>query len=183
MNEIESNLTLIGMPGSGKSTVGKLLAKRFRLTFLDTDVWIESSEGCRLEELIVRHGLDGFLAIEARYLRNLRCERTLIAPGGSAVYDAHAMANLRRLGPVAYLDVSLSEIESRVGDLQKRGVVIAPGKTVVDLYHERHPLYLKHADLRITCTGDDPERTALEVATAVAHFTRADTIVTSSPAT
>jgi shikimate kinase len=176
-----SNLTLIGMPGSGKSTVGRLLAERYRLTFLDTDALIESGEGCRLEELIVQHGLKGFLAIEARYLRNLQCEKTLIAPGGSAVYDEQAMSNLRRLGPVAYLDVPLAEIETRVGDLQKRGVVIAPGKTVMDLYHERHPLYVRHADLRIPCTGDDPERTALDVATALEQFVQGNSASQSTP--
>lgn len=182
MTQYSSNVTLVGMPGSGKSTVGQLLAQRYQLTFLDTDALIEKSEGFRLEELIVQHGLAGFLAIEARYLRKLRCEKTLIAPGGSAVYDNEAMANLRRLGPVAYLDVPLAEIETRVGDLQKRGVVIAPGKTVADLYHERHPLYVRHAHLRIPCTGDNPEHTAEAVAAALAQFTPPDLLLRSSPA-
>jgi shikimate kinase len=156
-----ANLTLIGMPGSGKSTVGRLLAKRFSLTFLDTDTLIETSEGKRLEEIIQQHGLQGFLVIEARYLRELHCDRTLIAPGGSAVYDDQAMEHLRQLGPVVYLDVPLAEIEARVGDLQKRGVVIAPGRTVADLY----------AHVRVPCTGDDPVRTAEEVAVALELWT------------
>jgi shikimate kinase len=162
-----ANVTLIGMPGSGKSTVGRLLARRYGLTFLDGDALIESGEGQRLEQLIQAHGRQGFLAIEARYLQNLRCEKTLIAPGGSAVYNEAAMQNLRRLGLVVYLDVSLAEIERRVGDLQKRGVVIAPGMTVADLHQERHALYVRYAHLCVPCGGDDPERTAQEVAQAI----------------
>lgn len=162
-----ANLTLIGMPGSGKSTVGKLLAAHYGLTFLDTDALIEGCEGQRLEQLIEQHGLQGFLAIEARYLRELSCEWTLIAPGGSAVYDEAAMHNLRNLGAVVYLEVPLAEIEGRVGDLQKRGVVIAPGKTVADLYEERHPLYVKYAHHRILSIGDDPERSARQVSAAL----------------
>ena len=64
----KQNLILIGMPGAGKSTIGVLLAKRLGVSFLDTDILMQTGEGCHLQETIAEHGLDGFRSIEERYL-------------------------------------------------------------------------------------------------------------------
>lgn len=161
------NVTLIGMPGSGKTTVGQYLAQQLKWTFLDTDHFIEYGEGKRLEEIIDAVGFDAFLQIEASYVQRVQGSRHIISTGGSVIYVDAAMQHLRSLGTVVYLDVPLADLEQRLGDLKARGVVIAPGRTVADLWRERHPLYLKYAHLSIQCDGDDPQRSGRDVLAAL----------------
>lgn len=145
------NITLIGMPGSGKSTLGRALARRLGMRFEDVDGRIEASRGQRLEQIIAETGPEGFLELETAAVLALACDDTVIAPGGSAVYSAEAMAHLRQLGPVVYLDVPLDELESRLGDLTRRGVIMAEGQGLGDLYRQRAPLYAREATLCLEC--------------------------------
>ena len=147
------NITLIGMPASGKSTVGVLLAKRLGYRFLDSDLLIQEQEGRLLKQIIEDEGLSGFLAIEEQVNRDICAERTVIAPGGSVIYGAEAMEHLKKTGAVVYLKLSFAEIESRLGDLKKRGVALKEGQTLRELYEERVPLYEKYADLTVECGG------------------------------
>jgi shikimate kinase len=163
MHTQKSNVTLIGMPGSGKTTVGKYLAERWGCDLLDTDRLIETREKKTLEELIERYGLERFVQIEASHIRSIAVTKTVIASGGSVVYDAEAMKHLREISTIIYLDVPLAELEHRVGDLKIRGVVIAYGMNVADLWQERDPLYRKYADVIVTSTGNDPKSSAEEV--------------------
>jgi shikimate kinase len=163
MIEEELNLTLIGMPGSGKTTVGKCVAECWGYDLLDTDRLIEEREKKTLEELIDRYGLQRFVQIEAGHIRSIAVTKTVIATGGSVVYDENAMKHLQKISTVIYLDVPLAELEQRVGDLKIRGVVIASGMSVADLWHERDPLYRKYAELIVISTGTDPKRSAEEV--------------------
>lgn len=154
------SVTLIGMPGSGKSTVGRILAERLGFGFLDGDALIEHGERKKLWQLIQTHGLEGFLDIESRYAQSIRDLRTVIAPGGSVVYRRAAVEHFRSLGPVVYLEVELSELQRRLADLAARGVAIAPGRTLTELYAERCPLYEQAATLKITTTGLSPDEIA-----------------------
>lgn len=161
------NVILIGMPGSGKSTLGKIVAARWGWQFLDVDQFIIQARGKSLAQLQDEYGRDGFLRLEGDTMRGLRTVNTVIAPGGSVVYDHDAMIHLQQVGLVTYLEVSESEIVERIGDLRARGVVIAPGQTVLDLYHERHPLYLKYAQKIVPLKGMDPEQSANELELAL----------------
>jgi shikimate kinase len=145
------NITLIGMPGSGKSTAGRALAKRLGMAFEDVDAHIEEARGQRLEEIIRETGPDGFLALETAAVLALACENTVIAPGGSAVYSEAAMAHLRALGPVVYLEVPYAELEHRLGNLAHRGVIIAEGQSLRDLFLQRTPLYERESTLQVAC--------------------------------
>jgi len=153
-----SNLILIGMPASGKSTIGVLAAKVLGLDFLDTDLLLQRREGLRLHEILQREGGDGFLALENRLLSGLEAAQTVISTGGSAIYHAAGMAQMKALGTVVWIDVPYGEIERRLGDIETRGVVLGPGQTLRDLYDERRPLYEQWADVRL-----DVEREDLEV--------------------
>lgn len=157
------NVTLIGMPGSGKTTVGQYLAQHWSWTFFDTDHFIEAGEGKRLEEIIDAVGFEKFLQIEAGYVQKVTGSRQIISTGGSVIYVDAAMQYLRQISTVVYLDVPLPDLEARLGDLKARGVVIAPGRTVADLWRERHPLYVKYAHIVVNCGGDDPARSGREV--------------------
>ncbi len=148
------NITLIGMPGAGKSTLGVVLAKKLGYRFVDTDLLIQESEGMLLSEILEQRGVEGFIACENELLANLSCARHVIATGGSAVYGGDAVANLRALGTVVFLDLGLDEITRRLQpDLLDRGVVIHQGSTLEDLYEERHPLYARAADLTVKLDG------------------------------
>lgn len=147
------NLILIGMPGAGKSTIGVLLAKQMGTAFLDTDILIQTGEGFYLQELISSRGINGFREIEERYLLGVPAGCGVVATGGSAVYSAKAMAHLKSLGPVVYLQIELEPLKSRLGNLSERGVLRMPGQTIDMLYEERRPLYETYADIIIPTDG------------------------------
>ena len=126
----KNNITLIGMPAAGKSTVGVLLAKRLGYSFIDVDIVIQEEEGKLLKEIIKEQGLDGFMEVENRVNAGLRANRAVIAPGGSVIYGKEAMENLKSLGPVVYLKISYEELCSRLGDVVDRGVVLKEGQKV-----------------------------------------------------
>lgn len=152
----KDNITLIGMPGSGKSTVGVILAKAMGYEFLDTDLLIQREEGKLLWEIIAECGLEGFVAVENRVNASVECERTVIAPGGSVVYGREAMEHLKEISTVIYLKLSCRTVSGRIQDTEKRGVVLRNGQTFSDLYEERCPLYEKYADLIIDAEQESP---------------------------
>lgn len=135
------NIILIGMPASGKSTVGVVLAKRLGYEFIDTDLLIQKQEQALLREIIAEKGEDGFLVIEDQVNADLEAERSVIAPGGSVVYCENAMKHYKEIGTVVYLQTSYQTIKERIGDPKKRGVVLREGQTLKDLYEERRVLF------------------------------------------
>lgn len=147
------NVVLIGMPGSGKSTVGVLLAKALGYDFLDVDLVIQKREHALLQDILDRRGLDAFLQAEEDAVRSVSCENTVIAPGGSAVCREKAARHLKSLGPVVYLKVPLAELSGRIQNLSTRGIAMEPGQTLADVMAYRAPLYDKYADLVIDCGG------------------------------
>ena len=146
-----NNIILIGMPGSGKSTVGVVLAKTLGYSFLDSDLLIQEKENMVLHEIIEAYGLDKFNEIENNVNASIKTIKTIIATGGSAIYGKEAMEHLKSIGTIVYLKLSYEELANRLGDLNKRGVSIRQGQTLLDLYHERKPLYEKYADITINC--------------------------------
>lgn len=159
MTKKTDNITLIGMPASGKSTVGVLLAKRLGYSFVDVDIVIQEREHRLLKEIIAEEGLAGFIDVENRVNASLDVRRSVIAPGGSVIYGKEAMEHLKEIGTVVYLKLSYEEVESRLGNLTDRGVALKDGMTLCDLYNERVPLYEKYADITIDETGLDAGRT------------------------
>lgn len=145
------NIVLIGMPASGKSTVGVLLAKNLGFRFLDSDLLIQEREGRLLHEIIEKEGIEGFLAIENEVNASIAADRTVIATGGSVIYGREAMAHLKKIGKVIYLKIGYDTLADRLGDYRHRGVVLPEGYTLRDLYDERTALYEQYAD----CTVDE----------------------------
>lgn len=149
------NVVLIGMPGAGKSTLGVVLAKILGYEFIDADLLIQSKLDKTLQKIIDACGPDGFIEVENEVLCTLSASRAVIATGGSAVYSDEAMDHLKSIGTVVYLRVSYEELESRLGGLHERGVVMknGMGMSLADLYEERRPLYEKYADVTIDIDG------------------------------
>ncbi len=153
MREKASNLVLIGMPGSGKSTVGVILAKKTGRGFVDTDVLIQTSQRRTLQDIVDADGHAALRRIEARVILSLRLARHVIATGGSAVYSRRAMAHLGVTGTIVFLDVHLDTLTSRIGDFDTRGIARRPGQSLADLFRERMGLYERYADVTVKCDG------------------------------
>lgn len=157
------NIILIGMPGAGKSTVGVILAKSLGLKFIDTDILIQEQTGRRLQEIIDQDGPDAFMKIEEDTILSLCSQKAVIATGGSVVCSDAAMAHLECLGVVVYLKISYGEMEKRLSNITTRGIVLLPGQSMRAMYDQRAPLYEKHADLSIECSGKDFESVVANV--------------------
>ncbi len=153
MNKKKNNVILIGMPGSGKTTLGTELSELIGYGYIDSDSVIIAREGKRLSEIIADVGREGFLDIEAKINSELCADRCVIATGGSVVYRQTAMEKLKEMGTVVYLRLPYEVIAKRLGDLKKRGVALKEGFTLKDLYEERVPLYEKYADIVVSLDG------------------------------
>lgn len=153
---------LIGMPSCGKSTLGRLLAKELNYDFIDTDDVIIRRNGCPLRDILDARGVDGFVEVEEEAICSVQAKNTVIATGGSAVYSEKAMAHLKSMGKIVYLRLTFEEMDRRLGDLHARGVAIAPGATLMDLYNERVPLYEKYADITVNIRNGNSVRQSLQ---------------------
>jgi len=157
------NITLIGMPGSGKSTVGVLLAKTLGCGFLDTDLLIQQREGALLQDIIDQKGVTYFLQAEEKAVQAVSCHRHVIAPGGSVVCRPGAMEHLKGLGTVVYLRLPLEELTARIQNISTRGIAMEPGQTLAEVYAYRSPLYETYADHIVDCAGQTLEQTVRAV--------------------
>lgn len=140
------------MPGSGKSTVGVLLAKALGYLFEDVDLLISRRAGKPLQRILDEDGLERFLRLEEAVGSTLQADHTVIATGGSMVLSEKAMAHLKSMGEVVFISVPFAEIERRVTNIKTRGIVFHPNETLADVYRERLPLYERYAD-RTLCVG------------------------------
>jgi shikimate kinase len=146
-----SNIVLIGMPGSGKSTIGVILAKLTARDFIDTDVLIQTTLGRTLQDIVDTQGHMALREVEERILLELDCINHIIATGGSAVYSHAAMMHLKSNGIAVFLNVALPVLESRIRDYATRGLAKRPDQNFDDLFEERSSLYKKYADVTIEC--------------------------------
>ena len=146
---------LIGMPGCGKSCMGKAVSKKIGLKHLDADKVIEKRTGRTLSDIIFNDGVDAFKKIEEETLLSLKLDNVILSTGGSAIYYPAAMEHLKSIGCVVYLYCPYGVIEERLGDFSKRGVLIKNGSTFADLYAERMPLYQKYADVTVKLDESD----------------------------
>ena len=146
----KTNIILTGMPGSGKSTVGVILAKELCMDFVDTDILIQSQERTTLQNIIDMRGLDAFLSLEEHCVTGLDVTETVIAPGGSVILNGKVMTFLKQSGIVVFLYVPVDIIKPRIV-LYTRGTVRQPGETLDDVWRQREPLYRFYADLIVEC--------------------------------
>ena len=167
MKHTKSNITLIGMPGVGKSTIGVILAKIIGYEFVDSDIVIQKQEGKLLKEIIADVGNQGFLAIENHVHAEMEVEHSIISPGGSICYCTQGLEHLREISTVVYLKLDYPKLKRRLGNLTARGVVLKTGQTLYDLYNERTPLYEKYAHVIIDESGLTVEKTIKAVMEAL----------------
>ena len=156
---MKNNIVLIGMPGVGKSTLGVVLAKELGFEFIDADLLIQKREQRLLKEIIAQDGVDGFLKIENEVNSRIHKKKAVISTGGSVIYGQEAMEHLKKIGIIVYLKLDYETLDSRLGSLKGRGVVLREGQDLKSLYEERIPLYEKYADITVDEAGLDLEAT------------------------
>ncbi len=159
----KTNIVLIGMPGSGKSTIGRALSRRMGLGFIDCDEYIEREEGQTLQQIIDSEGDEGFKRVEEARILELDLENHVIAPGGSFVYYPKAVKHLKKSSIFVLLNMPFDEIEDRLNSASTRGIVGLKTKTLHRLFSERLPLYLKYADITIDCSGKSEDAIVEEI--------------------
>ena len=145
----KENIVLIGMPASGKSTAGVILAKMLGMDFVDTDLVIQQREKALLRDLIEEYGVEGFMEREEKAVLSVSPVNTVIATGGSVVYSEKAMRHLSSIGTVVYLKVAEDELLRRLHDIRERGVVLKDGETFKEMFESRSILYERYADITI----------------------------------
>lgn len=147
------NIVLIGMPTSGKTTIGTELSAVIGYGYIDSDSVIVARAGKNLRELIAELGNEKYLDFEAKVNAEISANRCVIATGGSAIYREKGIRKLQENAVVVYLKISYEEMSRRLGDLVARGVVLKEGFTLLDMYKEREPLYEKYADVTVDVSG------------------------------
>lgn len=148
------NITLIGMAGVGKSTIGKQLAKRLKFKFLDVDTSIENEMGLKLRQIIDEFGEDEFVEIEEKMVLRLqssekKLDNYVISPGGSIVYSSKAMNFLKKNSVIVFLDAPLKLIKRQIPNLHERGIIGLKNRPLDALFQERLPLYRKYANITV----------------------------------
>jgi shikimate kinase len=148
LRQHEQLISLVGLPGSGKSTVGRQLARRLQLPFVDSDHAIEERLGCSIREYFEREGEDRFRDIEQEVIDDLtKSHRGVLSTGGGSVLRPLNRANLRSRGSVVYLKSTPDELFRRLRHDMNRPLlqVSDPLGRLRDLYAVRDPLYRETA--------------------------------------
>lgn len=158
------NITLIGMPAAGKSTIGVILAKTLGFEFIDTDLIIQRQTGRLLQDIIDSEGLDRFCICEEKAVLSVENkENAVIATGGSAVYSRDAMKHLKKNSAVYYLSLPTDELLKRLHNIKTRGIAMRPGETVDEVFAHRKALYEEYADITVDCSGKSTEELVAEI--------------------
>lgn len=152
---IEKSITLIGMPASGKSKVGRYLSEILHVPFVDTDILIiQHFQAATLKEVVDTCKRD-FTAIEESFgiQAAFLPQPSVIAPGGSIIFCEKAMRFLSQRTHIVYLDASFETIERRVPNPAERAVIMEPGEKFIDVYNKRTPLYRHWAHRTVNAEG------------------------------
>lgn len=152
MKNFKSNIVLIGMPGCGKSTVGKVLAKKLGYKFCDMDSYIQKISGKTIKELF-EPGEDNFRSWETKACEELsKCKNTIIASGGGVVTREKNIEILKTNCTILFIDRPVERIINDV-DINSRPLLKEGKERLYNLYDERYELYKKAADIRILNKG------------------------------
>ena len=164
------NIIFIGMPGSGKSTVGVILAKMMTRPYLDSDILIQLIEKRSLQDIVDADGHMALRLIEENVLLDISCRNHIIATGGSAAYSEKAMTHLKNSGIIVFLDADLPTLTSRISNYETRGLAKRSDQTFEDLFQERLELYRKYADIVVSSNNKNQEEVVDELMWALESF-------------
>lgn len=156
----QNNIVLIGMPGCGKTTVGKLLAEEMKCRFIDTDHLIMEITGKTPRQIVQESGRDNFMEIQDKAVLMLDKAKCIISTGGGMIYSMIAMNHLKSIGKIVFLNAPFVLIDERMDKTRK---LAGTGETLLELYKKRVPLYKEYADLAVDCEYKPPEFLCKEI--------------------
>jgi len=163
-------LILIGPMGSGKTTIGKLMANKLNVPFRDTDEVIVAQTGKSVSEIFLEEGEDAFRLLEKAVLRQeLLSDDTVLALGGGAPISIDAQSALRAIAsPVIYFDISLASVAPRIGFNRDRPLLLSnPRGQWETLMQERRPIYEAIADKVIDVNGKSVDDIVKEIGAVI----------------
>jgi len=142
-------ISLVGMPGSGKSTIGRQLARQLQLPHVDVDAAIEASIGCPIKLFFEQSGEQSFRKIEKAFISTLVDESGIVSTGGGAVLDESNCQHLKSHGQVVYLHSTPEDLYRRLRNDSHRPLlqVVDPLSKLREMYLQRDPLYRKVASI------------------------------------
>ena len=168
---MDAHIALVGLPGSGKSTIGRYLAKRWSVPFVDVDVAIEEHIGCTIREFFAKEGEPKFRDVEQEVLARLLSnpQKMVVATGGGAVLRPENRQQLMAYAQVVYLSASPHEIAKRLQRDTQRPLlqVDNPFQRLLDLHAIRDPFYKEVADFVVAGGGLSAAQVAQRVAMQV----------------
>jgi len=142
------NIVLIGMPGSGKTSVGKILAESLNMDFCDVDEYIEKKSGKTIPE-IFKEGEKHFRTLERAAIEELSQKtNTVIATGGGVVLFRQNIENLKRKGLVFFINRPIDDIVNDI-DISNRPLLANDVNRIYQLFRERYELYKKYSDFEV----------------------------------
>ncbi len=142
-------ITLIGLPGSGKSSVGVQLAKVMARPFIDTDIALQTHLGMTLQDYLDTYGVDALREAEGECIGSLALDEHVVSTGGSAVYHTGAMVHLARQSRIVYLSVTYDTMLRRLGEFSTRGIAADLSQGLWPMYAERIALYQRFAQVTV----------------------------------
>ena len=150
------NIYLIGMMGSGKSTVGKILAEKMELLFIDLDSEIEKTGGKSVSEIFNQDGEDHFRKLESEELKQY--SESVVACGGGIILDEENRQYINENGVAVLLTASMDELFKRLSDSNNRPILPDENteKALINLWLERKKDYLNTSDFLIETDGENP---------------------------
>ena len=147
---MKKSISLIGMAGAGKSSIGKKLSKYLELNFIDSDQLIEANLNKSLQEVLVENGIQKFKKIEEAAILSVEFNQTVLATGGSAIFSKKAMNHIKSNSSVIYLEVSFKDLMDRIPDFSNRGFIKEADQTMEYAFNERESIYRDFADHIVT---------------------------------
>lgn len=149
-------IILIGMPNTGKTSVGKILAHDMKKRFIDTDEIITKTTKLTPRQIVLTEGEKVFLKMQQDILINMDMKDVVLATGGSVVYSEKLMLHLKERGYIIYLYTQLDELSDRM--TKERRIVGSDSKSFEEIYQERDNLYRKYAHKEINCGGQSIQK-------------------------
>jgi shikimate kinase len=157
------NISLIGMPGAGKTVVGQALAAQLGWQCIDTDRLIERDAGASLQQLLDDQGYLALRRLEEAQVLSLSTSETVISTGGSVVYSQAGMRHLMDISTVVFLDIDLATVKRRIHNIDQRGIASAQDQSLDMIFEERFPLYREYAQLSLPNAEGSAEQAVLEI--------------------
>ena len=146
---MKKSISLVGMAGAGKSSIGKKLADHLGFSFIDSDLVIETEYQESLQQVLDRFGKDNFLKIEEKALMSIEFDNTILATGGSAIFSELAIDYIRSRSSIIFIEAPYNKIVERVSNFSERGFLKSSDQTIQEAFVERQSLYKHFADFEV----------------------------------